>query len=132
MRLFNDFDEMHMYFIMQFGEPPDRLAHIAAARKYFSLSGYIVDEMVATSLLFNGLIPALNLPSSPGMITWVEMQHRAYLFGAIRPRSDCFATAFLSELRSRPDIFIVITHSKNSEPTRKVQQPTVVDVHTKH
>ena len=123
MRLFHDFDEMQTYFIMS-SKPPDRLTHIAAARKYFSLSGYIVDEMIATSIPSNGPIPAPNLPaSSPGMITWVEIEHRAYLFGAIRTGgSDPFATAFLSELRSRPDIFVVITHSEDSEPAGKVQQ----------
>ncbi|KAJ7045287.1 hypothetical protein C8F04DRAFT_1068350 [Mycena alexandri] len=79
------------------GDPRDS----KATRNHLSLCGVILADL-------------------PGCITWVELQMRAYMFGAIRNEPDDFTTAFLRELRARPDIFSVVTRS-DTDPPLKVE-----------
>lgn len=91
-------------------------------RNHLSLCGVVVADMITGVSPISQLspIPAPNLPSrTPGCITWVEFEVRAYMFGAVRHEPDAFTDAFLHELRARPDLFQVITRS-DTDPGRHV------------
>jgi hypothetical protein len=66
-----------------------------------------------------GPTPSLIPAKRPGYKTLVEMEVRAYIFGALRDEPDDFTAAFLNELRARPDLFSVVTRS-DTDPPRKL------------
>ncbi len=130
VRLFHDFDEMHNYFIlsgMNDDLVPDRVAHIKAARQYLMLAGYLVDELIGGRPpipMFDGRPMPSNIPATKrGHRTWAQIHTRPYLVGAIRDDpEDPFCKAFLAELRSRPDLFIVVSHSVTRHRDGEVEQ----------
>ncbi|KAJ7478764.1 hypothetical protein B0H11DRAFT_2234218 [Mycena galericulata] len=95
-----------------------------ATRKHLTLCGVIVTDMVNGAVGFQkydftGPMPSQIPAKQRGCITWVELERRTYIFGAIRNEPDDFTTAFLNELRARPDLFSVVTRS-DTDPPRKV------------
>jgi hypothetical protein len=57
------------------------------------------------------IFPSQNRPRRPGNLAFSQLETRSYIFGAIRNLDDSFASKFLEELRSRPDLFHVVTRS---------------------
>ncbi|KAI0317729.1 hypothetical protein OF83DRAFT_1083404 [Amylostereum chailletii] len=131
MRLCNSFEDMQTLFsIAGFGLMPVPTTFekysIAKERNVLTQCGVVVADFVATAAglgLFGlpagstGPFPSTNPASRRGYITWAEMESRSYMFGAVRNEPDVFTDAFISELRARPDLFIVITRSE-TDPGR--------------
>ncbi|KAG9311910.1 hypothetical protein JVU11DRAFT_8171 [Chiua virens] len=67
-----------------------------------------------------GPIPIGNKATKPGCVTWLEMDLRAHMFGAVRNDRDGFVDAFIRELRARPDLFQVVLRS-DTAPGRQVE-----------
>ncbi|KAJ7194966.1 hypothetical protein GGX14DRAFT_377441 [Mycena pura] len=136
VRLCCNFDELHLFLTMSAFvmpapsfcttgnlENPSESWDSTATRKHLSICGVIVTGMInggnqKTKHL--GPIPSFIPSKQPGCRTWVEMEVRAYIFGAIRNEPDDFTTAFLNELRARPDLFSVVTRS-DTDPPRKLE-----------
>ncbi|KAJ7674352.1 hypothetical protein B0H17DRAFT_1161752 [Mycena rosella] len=135
VRLCCNFDELHTFLTfsalmlgsnapsfctdsLNFDPPMDSTAF----RNHLSLCGVIVTDMVNgyQKLKIPGPVPSILPAKTPGCITWVEVQSRVYIFGAIRNEPDDFTTAFLRELRARPDLFTVVTRS-DTDPPLKVE-----------
>ncbi|KAJ3851104.1 hypothetical protein EV368DRAFT_74789 [Lentinula lateritia] len=124
VRLCNSYDDMISY--LSFGAlglfpPPTFCARVdkgrngLAARNHISLSGVVIVDMVTGEpqvIPIPGPVPTLRRGRSPGSIIWVEMEKRAYLFGALRNEPDAFTDAFISRLRKKPDLFQVVLYSE--------------------
>ncbi|KAF7342643.1 hypothetical protein MSAN_02021100 [Mycena sanguinolenta] len=133
VRLCCNFDELHLFLTMSAyvmpapsfcttgnSENPSWDSH--ATRNHLSICGVIVTGMSNGSsqrLKHLGPMPTLTPAKRPGYKTWVEMEVRAYIFGALRDEPDDFTEAFLNELRARPDLFSVVTRS-DTDPPRKL------------
>jgi hypothetical protein len=63
---------------------------------------------------------ATRRATKPDCIPWIEIETRAWMFGAVRNERDWFVEAFLRELRARPDLFQVALRSETA-PGRKVE-----------
>ncbi|KAJ7166953.1 hypothetical protein C8R46DRAFT_951572 [Mycena filopes] len=133
VRLCSNFDELHTFLsfnaLLLSSNAPSWCAskdgdtkNSIATRSHLSLCGVILADLVngAEHLKFPGPLPTSQPAKKPGCITWVELQMRAYMFGAIRNEPDEFTTAFLRELRARPEIFSVVTRS-DTDPPLKVE-----------
>ncbi|KAJ6514450.1 hypothetical protein C8R47DRAFT_1173146 [Mycena vitilis] len=133
VRLCCNFDELHLFLTMSAfvldqpsfcttGSKEDPSWDSTATRKHLSLCGVILTDMVngpkESRLGFP--MPSLIPASQPGCVTWLQMESRTYIFGAIRNEPDDFTDAFLKELRARPDLFAVVTRS-DTDPPRKVE-----------
>ncbi|RDB30516.1 hypothetical protein Hypma_007277 [Hypsizygus marmoreus] len=130
VRLCNDYDDMISFlsFAALGMMPPPSFCHkenphlnALAPRNLLSLSGVIITDMVSTSVpphMF-GPHPSKHKSKKPGCIVWAEVETRACLFGAVRNEEDRFTTAFLHELRARPDLFQVVTRSE-TDPGQKI------------
>jgi hypothetical protein len=57
------------------------------------------------------ILPIQTRPRRPGNLVFSQIETRSYIFGAIQNSNDPFTNTFLEELRSRPDLFHVVTHS---------------------
>jgi hypothetical protein len=66
------------------------------------------------------LCPTLRSPRNPGNRTWVQIEARSYMFGAVRHEPDAFTEAFLRELKARPDLFQVMIRSE-TDPGQEVE-----------
>ncbi|KAJ7853261.1 hypothetical protein B0H13DRAFT_2083082 [Mycena leptocephala] len=134
VRLCCNFDELHLFLTMSAfvmpapsfcttGNQENPSWDSTATRNHLSICGVIVTGMLNGSDQMAkrlGPIPSLIPAKLPGCVTWVEMEVRAYIFGAIRDEPDDFTTAFLKELRARPDLFSVVTRS-DTDPPRKLE-----------
>ncbi|KAJ7718258.1 hypothetical protein B0H16DRAFT_1609539 [Mycena metata] len=134
VRLCCNFDELHTFLefsalILSYNTPSFCSSKVegdprdsTVTRNHLSLCGVILADLVngAEELKYSGPLPSVLPAKKPGCITWVELQVRAYMFGAIRNEPDDFTTAFLRELRARPDIFSVVTRS-DTDPPLKVE-----------
>jgi hypothetical protein len=134
VRLCCNFDELHHFLTMSAfvmpapsfcttGNQENPSWDSTATRNHLSICGVIVTGMLNGSDQMAkrlGPIPSLIPAKQPGCVTWVEMEVRAYIFGAIRDEPDDFTTAFLKELRARPDLFSVVTRS-DTDPPRKLE-----------
>ncbi|KAF5365208.1 hypothetical protein D9758_005462 [Tetrapyrgos nigripes] len=126
MRVCNSFDDLHAFLSFSAlgmippapNDPPEHHVY----RRVLSLSGVVVSDMVPTlPPLSNGGPYPTQIPAKKrGCITWLEMESRAYLIGALRNEADDFTEAFLAELRSRPDMFCVVTRSE-TDPGQYVE-----------
>ncbi|KAJ7438444.1 hypothetical protein FB451DRAFT_1060252 [Mycena latifolia] len=132
VRLCCNFDELHTFLsfsalILSYNTPAfctDRLdidprRSSSTTRNHLNLCGVLLTDLVRGSqmLKMSGPIPSTLPAKKPGCITRVEMEMRAYMFGAIRNEPDDFTTAFLRELRARPDLFAVVTRSDTDKIT---------------
>ncbi|KAI0057396.1 hypothetical protein BV25DRAFT_1437724 [Artomyces pyxidatus] len=128
MRLCNSFDDMHALF--SFGAlgmmPSPSFCETFSPtfkheRSLLSLCGVIICDAICSPFpSINGPIPTTKPAVRRGHIKWMELESRAYMFGAIRNEPDPFAEAFVAELRARPDLFIVITRSE-TDPGRQTE-----------
>ncbi|KAI3614022.1 hypothetical protein WG66_010740, partial [Moniliophthora roreri] len=124
VRLCNDFDDLESFLsFVAFGMPrtPPRFLDedpeldSRISRNTLSLSGVAVTDIIsANSLPFP--FPSTHPASGPGLRTWGELESRAYIFGAVRDGNQLRTGAFLKELRARPDLFYVVTHSEADAP----------------
>ncbi|KAJ7192654.1 hypothetical protein GGX14DRAFT_594242 [Mycena pura] len=106
------------------GNPPDS----RATRDHLSLCGVILADLVGGPERARVGPTRSSLPAKTrGCVTWVEKESRAYLFGAIRNELDDFTTAFLRELRARPDLFAVVVRSDTDPPRRLESFGAVTD-----
>ncbi|KAG6896608.1 hypothetical protein C0992_007131 [Termitomyces sp. T32_za158] len=87
-----------------------------AARKNLSLSGIIITHMTNSNLIMP--FPSRSKARNSGCIVWNDIEVRSHVFGALKNESDAFTEAFLRELRGRPDLFQVITHSETDPPLK--------------
>ncbi|KAI0756079.1 hypothetical protein C8Q80DRAFT_1091513 [Daedaleopsis nitida] len=103
---------------------PDRSASIVGARAYLMMAGFMLDELVGrTPLCGADPIPTGLRATKRGHIRWAQLQNRSYLIGAVRDDgADPFVAAFLAELRARPDLFIVVSHSVGNHASREVEK----------
>ncbi|PCH37805.1 hypothetical protein WOLCODRAFT_161059 [Wolfiporia cocos MD-104 SS10] len=125
MNLFNNFDELQTFMsYAAFGLVPSpsfcRESDTAAFRGHLSMCGVVLGDVV-TSMAYFGPVPATKPASRPGLIQWAEAQSRSYVFGAVRDGDDPFARAFLTQLRMRPEKFLVFTHS-DMDPGEQLEQ----------
>ncbi|KAJ7487083.1 hypothetical protein FB451DRAFT_1228693 [Mycena latifolia] len=130
VRLCCNFDELHLFLTMSAyvmpspsfcttGNSENPSWDSSATRKHLSICGVLVTGMINGSsqlLKHLGPMPSLMPAKHLGYKTWVETEVRAYIFGAIRDEPDDFTTAFLNELRARPDLFSVVTRSDTDPP----------------
>ncbi|KAJ6616393.1 hypothetical protein B0H10DRAFT_2037791 [Mycena sp. CBHHK59/15] len=143
VRLCCNFDELHTFLVFSAllpssttptfcskalrpgGNPPDS----AITRNHLSLCGVILTDLVNGRKELKRPDPrSSGLPAKTrGWTTWVEMERRAYMFGAIRNEQDEFTTAFLRELRARPDLFAVVTRSDTDPPLKLESFGVVTD-----
>ncbi|KAJ6617713.1 hypothetical protein B0H10DRAFT_2176390 [Mycena sp. CBHHK59/15] len=128
VRLCCNFDELHTFltfsaFVVEAPAPSfctdkhDPSWNSIATRKHLSLCGVIITGMVG-SMKIGGTMPIPVPPQRMGYLTWLEMETRAYIFGAIRTEPDEFTAAFLRELRARPDLFSLVTRSDTDAPRK--------------
>ncbi|KAJ4469543.1 hypothetical protein J3R30DRAFT_1566854 [Lentinula aciculospora] len=117
---FLSFGALGMYPLPTFCSHIDKGRNGAVPRNHLSLSGVVVADMITGEAGPIGPIPTPRKGRSPGTIIWVEMEHRAHLFGAVRNEPDAVTNAFIAGLRSRPDLFQVALHS-DSDSGQKVQ-----------
>lgn len=129
VRVCNNFEDLHS--LLSFGAmgfiPPPRFClaedhngrSSQASRNHLSLSGVIVTDMISPSQI-SGPLPSKKWARRRGCITWGEMESRSYIFGAIRNEPDSFTQAFLTELGSRPNQFLVVTRS-DADPGQRVE-----------
>ncbi|KAJ7189721.1 hypothetical protein GGX14DRAFT_484467, partial [Mycena pura] len=143
VRLCSNFDELHKFLSFgAFGMSPapawcknsfgvkDGLRDSEATRKHLTLCGVILADLInghQEAKEMKGPLPSILPARTPGCITWVEMESRAYMFGAIRNEPDDFTAAFLRELRSHPDLFAVVTRSETDPPLKVESFGTVTD-----
>lgn len=133
VRLCNSFDDIISFLSFEaFGlVPPPTFTeselydqyNSSITRNHLSLCGIIVADMISASPFFSALagpIPTEQPSKTPGCITWLEMESRSYMFGAVRNEPDAFTEAFLNELRARPDLFQGLTRSE-TDPGRHVE-----------
>jgi hypothetical protein len=138
VRLCCNFDELHAFLsfsaLMLSSNAPSFCSNSSrldsdphdsrATRSHLSLCGVILADLVSGDrhemAKFRGPVPSILPAKQPGCITWAEVETRAYMFGAIRNEPDDFTTAFLRELRARPDLFTVVTRS-DTDPPLKVE-----------
>ncbi|KAJ7761211.1 hypothetical protein DFH07DRAFT_424648 [Mycena maculata] len=133
VRLCCDFDELHTFvslsaLVLSDNTPtfctdsadfnPPRNSR--ATRNHLSLCGVVVTDLIQGSRMMpmSGPLPSVIPAQKTGCITWFEVELRAYMFGAIRNEPDEFTTAFLHELRARPDLFAVVTRSDTDPPLK--------------
>ncbi|KAJ7788010.1 hypothetical protein B0H14DRAFT_2950613 [Mycena olivaceomarginata] len=133
VRLCCNFDELHTFLtfraLLQSHDTPsfcadesfDSLRNSSATRNHLSLCGVVLADLVQGRRGFQspGPVPSPIPAKRRGCITWVELEMRPYMFGALRNKPDSFTKAFLQELRSRPDLFTVVTRS-DTDPPRKI------------
>ncbi|KAJ7796356.1 hypothetical protein B0H14DRAFT_2915495 [Mycena olivaceomarginata] len=133
VRLCCNFDELHLFLTMSAyvmpapsfcttGNSENPSWDSSATRNHLSICGVIVTGMLNGSsqlLKHLGPMPCLTPAKRPGHKTLVEIEERAYIFGALRDEPDDFTAAFLNELRARPDLFSVVTRS-DTDPPRKL------------
>ncbi|KAJ7040005.1 hypothetical protein C8F04DRAFT_948977, partial [Mycena alexandri] len=133
VRLCCNFDELHTFLtfraLLQRQDTPsfcadesfDSLRNSNATRNHLSLCGVVLADLVPGKRGFQspGPVPSPIPAKRRGCITWVELEMRPYMFGALRNKPDSFTKAFLAELRSRPDLFTVVTRS-DTDPARKI------------
>lgn len=128
MQLCDNYDDIHSF--LSFGalgmvEPPafctGRSAivtrNLRASRNNLSLCGVIAADMVSCG-------KPLSL-TGRGCVTWVEIESRSYMFGAVRNEPDEFTRAFLSELRTRPDLFHVVIRSETDPGCDVTESPNL-------
>ncbi|KAJ7146613.1 hypothetical protein C8R44DRAFT_973341 [Mycena epipterygia] len=135
VRLCCNFDELHTFLtfsaLMLSSIAPsfctdsldfDPPRYAIATRSHLSLCGVILTDLVNGSQRhkFPCPVPSVIPAKKIGCITWLELQNRSYMFGAIRNEPDEFTTAFLRELRARPDLFAVVTRS-DTDPPRHIE-----------
>ncbi|KAJ7648957.1 hypothetical protein DFH06DRAFT_1208618 [Mycena polygramma] len=136
VRLCCNFDELHAFlsfsalvlstntptFCTDSSRPDGDPRDSAATRNHLSLCGVVVADMVSGDMIVKipGPVPSVLPAKQPGCITWAEIDTRAYMFGCIRNEPDDFTIAFIRELRSRPDLFSVVTRS-DTDPPLKVE-----------
>ncbi|KAJ7146628.1 hypothetical protein C8R44DRAFT_757905 [Mycena epipterygia] len=135
VRLCCNFDELHTFLtfsaLMLSSIAPsfctdslnfDTPRHAITTRSHLSLCGVILIDLVNGSQRhkYPCPVPSVIPAKKSGCITWVELQSRSYMFGAIRNEPDEFTTTFLKELRARPDLFAVITRS-DTDPPRHIE-----------
>ncbi|KAJ7018731.1 hypothetical protein C8F04DRAFT_1198586 [Mycena alexandri] len=133
VRLCCNFDELHTFLtfraLLQRQDTPsfcadesfDSLRNSSATRNHLSLCGVVLADLIPGKRGFQppGPVPSPIPAKRRGCITWVELEMRPYMFGALRNKPDSFTKAFLAELRSRPDLFTVVTRS-DTDPARKI------------
>ncbi|CCM00510.1 uncharacterized protein FIBRA_02544 [Fibroporia radiculosa] len=86
---------------------------IEGFRSHLSLCGVVVGDLVSTSVPRPpGPVPSMTPASRRGLISWAELDFRAYVFGAIRNERNEFTDAFIKQLRLRPDKFVVVSRSE--------------------
>ncbi|KAJ7155155.1 hypothetical protein C8R46DRAFT_1227108 [Mycena filopes] len=115
VRLCCNFDELHTFLTMSafVMEAPSFCTtgdgDSTATRKHLSLSGVLVTGMVGRpEPQMVHPFPSPKVPAKRvGCVTWVQIETRAYIFGAI-------------QLRARPDLFSVVTRS-DTDPPRKLE-----------
>ncbi|KAF8177823.1 hypothetical protein K438DRAFT_1726697 [Mycena galopus ATCC 62051] len=147
VRLCSNFDELHRFLSFSaFGMSPtprwctksfggkDGLRDSQATRVHLSLCGVVLADLVngiqeakEFKAKHSGPVPSTLPAKTSGCITWVEMETRAYMFGAIRNQPDDFSLTFLRELRARPDLFAVVTRSETDPPLKVESFGTVTD-----
>ncbi|KAJ7023110.1 hypothetical protein C8F04DRAFT_970505 [Mycena alexandri] len=133
VRLCCNFDELHTFLtfraLLQRQDTPsfcadesfDSLRNSSATRNHLSLCGVVLADLIPGKRGFQppGPVPSPIPAKRRGCITWVELEMRPYMFGALRNKPDSFTKAFLAELRSRPDLFTVVTRS-DTDPACKI------------
>ncbi|KAF9471800.1 hypothetical protein BDN70DRAFT_998483 [Pholiota conissans] len=126
VRLCNSFDDMISVLscgaLWESIPPPSFCAEYPVYRKHLSLSGVAIADMISSPMpptFHLGMAPTTQ-PARRGYRKWAQVESRGYMFGAIRNESDAFTEAFLKELKSRPDLFQVITRSE-TDPGQKIE-----------
>ncbi|KAK0469490.1 uncharacterized protein EV420DRAFT_1258562 [Desarmillaria tabescens] len=129
VRLCNSFDDLHAFLSFAalglLESPSFCTKHsydLRGIRNHMSFCGVLITDMVSTGMgnLPPGPLPSTKPASRPGYRTWVCVESRSYMFGAVRNEPDDFVDAFLKELRCRPDMFYVVTRSETA-PGREVE-----------
>ncbi|KAJ7154369.1 hypothetical protein C8R43DRAFT_1000985 [Mycena crocata] len=98
-------------------ESADSLRNSNTARNHLSLCGVVLADLVQGARTA-GLVPSPIPAKRRGCTTWLEVETRAYMFGALRNKPDPFTKAFIQELRARPDLFAVVTRSDTDPPLK--------------
>ncbi|KAF9039630.1 hypothetical protein BDZ89DRAFT_1035257 [Hymenopellis radicata] len=121
VRLCHSFDELHCflsYGVLGYMDPPSfclepGTPHLDCQiyRKHLSLCGVVVVDAIGPSP-FPSPMPTNNRARYHARhIQWLELESRAFIFGALRNEPDAFTDRFLDELRASPDLFYVVTRS---------------------
>jgi hypothetical protein len=124
VRLCNSFDDL--ISILSFGAlgsipPPSFCREAVAYRNHLSLSGVAITDMSSSPKRPEmSMVPSRFPASEPRNRTWGQIETRAYIIGAIRNEPDAFTDAFLDELKSRPDLFQVLTRSE-TDPGQEIE-----------
>ena len=92
------------------------------SRGHLSLCGVVVTDMISTPTPgMPNPCPTIKKAKQRGDTVWIELETRAYIFGAISNEEDEFTRAFLRELRARPGLFQVVTRSE-TDPGQVVEE----------
>lgn len=125
VRLCNTFDDLlSLLAFSAFGmiPPSDRFQEhdCVVLRNHLSLCGVVVADLHSTHSTPEAFPSTKHRAKKRGNIVWGQMESRSYIFGAVRNEHDAFTDAFLNEIRSRPDLFQLVTRS-DTDPGRIVE-----------